>query len=48
MTALEDDGVRVVIDRASLADIADKDVHRVKLKIIDADVLQFTTAQKTN
>ncbi len=47
VTALEDDGVRVVIDRATLADVPDKQVHRVRLKIVDADVMQFTAPIKS-
>lgn len=41
VTALEDEGVRVMIDHKGLADLPAQQVHRLKLKIVDADVLQL-------
>ena len=41
VTALEDEGVRVMIDQKGLADLPAQQVHRLKLKIVDADVLQL-------
>lgn len=38
VTALEDDGVRVVIDREKLTDIPDARVQRMKLRLVDPDV----------
>lgn len=38
VTDLEDDGVRVAIDRERLAEVPDNQVHRMKLKVVDADV----------
>lgn len=38
VTKLEDDGVRVMIDQDSLSKLPVQQVHRLKLKIVDADV----------
>ena len=47
VTAVEDEGVRVMIDRGGLSDVPDNQVHRLKLRIVDADVLQITRATQT-
>lgn len=41
VTKLEDDGVRVMIDQKRLGEAAPAQVHRMKLKIVDADVMQL-------
>jgi hypothetical protein len=47
VTAVEDEGVRVMIDQKGLADLPSQQVHRLKMKIVDADVLQLTQATTT-
>jgi hypothetical protein len=39
---LDDEGVRVVIDQKRLGEAAPAQINRLKLKIVDADVLQLT------
>ena len=39
---IDDEGVRVVIDQKRLGEAAPAQVNRLKLKIVDADVLQLT------
>jgi len=43
---IDDDGVRVVIDQKRLADAGPSQINRMKLKIVDADVLQLTQPLK--
>ena len=45
VTALEDEGVRVRIDQKSLGDLPPQQVHRLKLKILDADVMRLAATQ---
>lgn len=43
---LDDEGVRVVIDQKRLGEAAPAQVNRLKLKIVDADVMQLTQTLK--
>jgi len=43
---IDDDGVRVVIDQKRLGEAAPAQINRMKLKIVDADVLRLTQASK--
>lgn len=45
VTALEDEGVRVRIDQKSLGELPAQQVHRMKLKILDADVMRLAAQQ---
>lgn len=45
VTALEDEGVRVRIDQKTLGELPAQQVHRMKLKILDADVMRLAAQQ---
>ena len=45
VTKLEDEGVRVTIDQKSLGELPAQQVHRMKLKILDADVMRLASQQ---
>ena len=47
VSAVEDEGVRVVLDRDKLTDVPDNKLHRLRLKIVDADVQALMGAVKT-
>ena len=38
VSAVEDEGVRVVLERERLNEVPDSKMHRLKLKLVDADV----------
>jgi len=46
VTEVDDQGVRVMIDQKRLAEAAPAQVHRLTMKIVDADVLQLTQGLK--